>query len=77
MEPTGTESRERVAAIIRETAPFGLCPTCIASKSNIPENEVRRAMQVLVALVPHDFAVAHRLCSGCQIKTKLVVVHEQ
>jgi hypothetical protein len=74
MTPAGQALCDSVATVIRDAAPFALCPGCIASKLSRPEERVRAAMQFLVST--SEFAVRHRLCSGCGTTTRLVALQD-
>ena len=75
MTPAGQALCDSVATVIRDAAPFALCPGCIASKLSMPEGRVRAAMQFLVSTTS-EFSVTHRMCSGCGTTTRLVALRE-
>jgi hypothetical protein len=73
MTPAGQAFRDSVATVIRDAAPFALCPACIAAKLSVPDGRVRTAMQFLVSTTS-QFSVTHRLGSGCGTTTRLVAL---
>ena len=75
MTPAGQAVCDSVATVIRDAAPFALCPGCIASKLSMPEERVRAAMQFLVSITS-EFAVRHRMCSGCGTTTRLIALRD-
>ena len=75
MTPAGQALCDSVATVIRDAAPFALCPGCIAAKPSVPEGKVRAAMQFLVSTTS-EFSVTHRLCSGCGTTTRLVALQQ-
>jgi hypothetical protein len=71
--PAAENPRENIATVVRNVSPFALCPACIASKLNVRESEVRRAMQIMVSTLS-EFAVTTRVCYGCHMATRLVAL---
>lgn len=54
---------ERIAALVRDSAPSGLCFSCIARMLDMSEHAARDATVRLV--VKREYQLIRRVCSAC------------
>lgn len=65
-----TTISDRIAALIREHAPFAYCCACLARQLNLEEGDVRNAVQRL--LVSPQYQVRRLACENCKREDTVV-----